>query len=474
MGRFKTLASNTLIFTICNFTSKLLVFFMLPFYTAVLSKEEFGTSDLIVTIVGLLMPVLSLSVAHGCMRFALDKSNNTREVFTFGMKVNVLGCLLLVLSTPILMKIGIIKDYVLIFLLLYITHVFQSFFSLFARGINKVKLVGVAGVASSFIVVFANLILLFVFHFGVKGYLWSMVISYLSSCVVLFWGGKMQVYFTSSRNRLLDKEITYYSLPLIPNSLSWWINHSANRLILNHYCGVADVGLYSAASKMPSIIDTFRGIFVQAWQLSTITEYEKKDSANFFASMYRAYNLFIILLCSFLVMFSQLLAHILYSSDFFEAWLFTPYLLVGVVFASLVAYYSPFYLAHKKTKILFYSTFAGAVITIVFNLLLIPCMGIMGAALTSVISNLIIYLWLHIDSAKYMDYKVNNVRYYISYGLIILQATCVSLMNQSPLGIISVCCSIAVVLLNLSDLKAFYKIGYSAYKSYRGKRSKQA
>ena len=124
MGRFKTLASNTLIFAISNFTSKLLVFFMLPFYTAVLSKEEFGTADLIVTIVGLLMPVLSLSISQGCMRFALDKSKNTSVVFSFGVIVNTLGALVLILSTPILLKIDLIKDYVLVFILLFVTHLF--------------------------------------------------------------------------------------------------------------------------------------------------------------------------------------------------------------------------------------------------------------------------------------------------------------------------------------------------------------
>lgn len=465
MGRFKTLASNTLIFAICNFTSKLLVFFMLPFYTAVLTKEEFGTADLIVTIVGLLLPIFSLSVSHGCMRFALDKSKNTCEVFSFGLKIIILGASLLVISTPILLKINIIKGYVFVFLLLFISHLFQSYFSLFARGIDKVRLVGVAGVVSSFVVVISNVLLLFVFHFGVSGYLWSMVISHLSAIIILFWGGKMALYFTTSRNKELSKEIINYSLPLIPNSLSWWINHSANRLILNHYCGVADVGLYSAASKMPSIIDTFRGIFVQAWQLSTITEYDKDDSSSFFSSMYKGYNLFIILICTLLITFSQLLARILYSAGFFDAWIFTPLLLVGVVFGSLVAYYSPFYLAHKKTKILFYSTAAGAVITIGMNILLIPYLGIMGAAVTSMLSNLIIYLWLHIDSRKYLDYQVNNTKYYISYLLLIVQALGVSFFNWHPLGILSLLCCATIVAININDLGFFYKMASSALKN---------
>ena len=238
MGRFKTLASNTLIFAICNFTSKLLVFFMLPFYTAVLSKEEFGTADLLVTIIGLLSPVLSLSIAQGVMRFALDKSKDTNQVFSIGLTIITLGSIVLIAASPILMQFDIIRKYLVIFLLLFITQNYQTLFSLFARGINKVKIVGVAGVVSSFVVVASNVLLLFVFHLGVKGYLWSMIISHISAILILVLGGKMMSYLTRRKESSLAKDMAYYSIPLIPNSLSWWINHSANRLILNHYCGL--------------------------------------------------------------------------------------------------------------------------------------------------------------------------------------------------------------------------------------------
>lgn len=462
MGRFKTLASNTLIFGICNFTSKLLVFFMLPFYTAVLSKEEFGTADLIVTIVGLLTPVLSISIAQGCMRFALDKTQKANQVFTFGVRVTIAGSLLLFISYPILVKISIIKSYVLIFQLLFISQVFQLFFSHFARGVNKVKLVGISGVVSSFVVVVLNIVLLFVFHFGVKGYLWSIIFSNFVAIAILFYGGGMYKYFTIENNSRLNKEIISYSLPLIPNSLSWWINHSANRLILNHFSGVADVGLYAAASKMPSIMDTFRNIFVQAWQLSTICEYDKQDSCSFFSYMYKGYNIFVIFLTSILIVFSQLLAGVLYSSVFFEAWIYTPFLLAGVMFGSLIAYYSPFYLAHKKTKILFYSTFAGAVITIVFNLFLIPLLGIKGAAITSLFSNLIIYLWLHIDINRINKNIGTNEKYYLSYSIIIIQAVLVSFCGVSPLSFFSLVCFVFLIVINNSDLLFFYRMITSA------------
>ena len=185
--------------------------------------------------------------------------------------------------------------------------------------------------------------------------------------------------------------------------------------------------------------------------------------------MYRGYNTLIIFSCSILIVFSQLLATVLYSADFYNAWLFTPFLLVGVVFGSLVAYYSPFYLAHKKTKILFFSTFAGAAITIVFNIILIPRIGIMGAAITSVLSNLMIYMWLHIDSKKYMEYNYNSLRYYLSYFILVSQAIIVSLFGKNPVGLLSVVCLLILSCINYTDIKFFVVMIKSFYLSKKQK-----
>lgn len=453
MGRVKTLVGNTAIFAVCNFTSKLLVFFMLPFYTSVMSKEEFGTADLISTIVGLLYPVFTLGIANGCMRYALDSKVDKNKVFSIGVCITIIGAILLVLLCPLITCLDVINTHLLVFVCLYFVNIFQQLFSLFARGIQKVRLVGVAGVASSFIIVFCNILLLFVFHFGVEGYLWSMVISNIVSILILFIGGKMYQYLTIRKDYQLASEMIRYSVPLMPNSISWWVNHSANRLILNYYCGVSDVGMYSAASKMPSMIDTFRGIFIQAWQLSTITEYEKKDSNSFFEGMYRVYHYFLIMLTGGLILLSQVLGNILYSESFSMAWKTTPLLFVGILFGSLIAYYSPTYLAHKKTKVLFFSTFLGAIATIVFNFILVPNYGIVGAAVTSILSNLIIYIYLHVDSRKYMDFKVDNKGYYISYILLSIMGFAISCYEFSPTGFASILCYLALFFINIKDFK---------------------
>lgn len=229
MGRYKSLVGNTVIFGICNFTSKLLVFVMLPFYTAVLTTDQFGTADLITTTVGLLQPILTLGIAEGCMRFALDKKYDQRQVFAIGWIVILLGFLLLLASSPLLKRVSGVGDYLIFFVFLYVSTVINTFLNLFCRGIQKVKIVGLAGVVSAFTVVLSNILLLFIFKFGVKGYLSSMIIAHIVASIVLFWGGGLSKYWFSKVDSKAFLDVLKYSIPLAPNRLSWWVNHSSNR-----------------------------------------------------------------------------------------------------------------------------------------------------------------------------------------------------------------------------------------------------
>ena len=71
MNKYWKLISNTLIFAIGTFSSKVLVFFLMPLYTSVLSEAEYGTVDLMVQIGNFLLPLVSCGIINGIIRFGL-------------------------------------------------------------------------------------------------------------------------------------------------------------------------------------------------------------------------------------------------------------------------------------------------------------------------------------------------------------------------------------------------------------------
>ena len=82
----KYLIKNTGILTISNFSSKILVFLLVPLYTSVLSTAEYGTYDLAISTVTLLYPILTVNIVDAVMRFAMDKKYNTSTIAGIGWK----------------------------------------------------------------------------------------------------------------------------------------------------------------------------------------------------------------------------------------------------------------------------------------------------------------------------------------------------------------------------------------------------
>ncbi len=459
MSRIKTLLSNTLIFTISEFASKLLAFFMLPVYTRVMTTEAFGTSDLINSTVGLLMPIFTLSVANAALRFAMSKDEDIKQVFSFGIKVILGGFGILLLAFPLFLQINIINDYLFLFYAVYITSALFNYLNQFARGINKIKLVGICGVLNTIIIIVSNIIMLVVFHMGVTGYLMSFILSSIIGSIVLFVGGGMYKCVTiQTSEKRLKKSILKYSIPFAPNSLSWWLNNTANRYVITAFCGVSQVGLFSAAARIPTILVTMQNIFLQAWLLSAISEYESEDKSEFFTKGYKILNVTMLLGCSALIALIKPISTFLLSAEFFIAWKYIPFLLISVVFGSLSGFLGSLYSASTETNMLFVTTLAGGIFSVGFNFLLVPSLGPLGASCASIIAYLVVWMMRLIDTKRFVELKINIVRDCLGYVLITAQAVVMIFLPGTICYISSALVFVVIILLNLVDLKFLHKM----------------
>ncbi|MDD4716408.1 MAG: oligosaccharide flippase family protein, partial [Oscillospiraceae bacterium] len=106
MNRYKKLASNTVTFAIGIFSSKFLVFLMLPLYTRALSNAEYGEVDLVVQTCNILIPIASAGIMNSVIRFGLDGSANKKGVFSIGLLTCLIGFALLLFAWPVFMGIG--------------------------------------------------------------------------------------------------------------------------------------------------------------------------------------------------------------------------------------------------------------------------------------------------------------------------------------------------------------------------------
>ena len=99
--KYSFFIKNMSILTISNFVSKILVFFMLPLYTNVLTTQEYGTIDIISTTINLSMPIFTLSISEAILRYTMEKNVKKEEVLKESLKVIVKGFLILLVFSPI-------------------------------------------------------------------------------------------------------------------------------------------------------------------------------------------------------------------------------------------------------------------------------------------------------------------------------------------------------------------------------------
>lgn len=394
-GKTKKLLNNLGILAISNFSSKILVFLMVPLYTSVLTTTEYGIFDLIVSTVTFLVPILSLNIIDAVMRFLMDKSYSQNKVITIGMKFVISSIVMAFLLLFILHHLNIGKKlngleiYIFFY---YLFYLFNQYFIQMAKGLELIKYMGIAGILGTVVMILFNILFLVVFNSGLSGFLWANILAQAIPAFYLFLKIKFWRFInTAKTDAHLTKEMLMYCVPLIASVIGWWINSNSDKYIVTIFCGVAANGVLSVAYKLPSILTTLQGIFIQAWQISAIKEYGGYDTKKFYGQTFFILNVLMCATCSWLIVLTKPLAQLLYAKNFYTAWQYTPFLLISSVINCASGFLGPILSAKKDSRSMAMSAIYGASINLVLNIIFIYFIGIQGVTIATVIASYIIY-----------------------------------------------------------------------------------
>lgn len=420
--------------TLSSLGIKLISFFLVPLYTSILTTAEYGTYDIFNTTISLLIPFFTLNIKESTIRFALSNEYSKKDVFAISIKYSVLSIIyfgiILFVNHFLLISVPM-DDYKWLILIMYISQVLQGVITNFVRGLDNLKSIAISTVICSLSVVTLNIVLLLPLNMGLTGYFVANIIGPLVQVAYLLVVCKAWRYLKAECvNNALDREMVRYSTPMIANSTAWWVNSVSDRYIIIWICGVAENGIYSVASKIPTIVDMFQGIFSQAWTLSAVKEFDSEDKNGFFSKMYGMYNMCMTIASSGVILISRILARFLYAKNFYAAWRYVPFLIIAVLFGALAGYCGAIFSAVKDSKAFAYSTLIGAVVNVLLNLVLVRYCGALGAAIATTISYALIY-WLRLKKTrKYINLKVSLFRDWCGYIILLIQTVIFLLFEQ--------------------------------------------
>jgi len=424
MDKYKKLLSNTLILSIGTFASKLLVYFLMPIYTAILSKEQYGTADLITNAANLLIPFCCIGITHGVFRFAADEAENNRTVFSSGATVLLCTSAVFLLLSPLLSLIPYFDGYAWLLTFYVISSNFHTLAKEYIRAKGHMKLYAFQGILGTALTIAFNLLFLIPMKLGVTGYVLSVAVADAFGTFFLVLYAKLYKDFSFKLvSRIKIKEMLKYSLPMMPTTVIWWITNVSDRFMVTYFWGSGENGIYSAAYKIPTIIALVAGVFNEAWQLSAISESKDiEETKAFFSNVFERYSSILFLGCSALIPFTQIATRLLLDDSYFDAWSFMPVLLIATVFSSLVTFIGTIYTVKKKTAMSFITAAFGAILNIILNLALILQMGAQGAGIATAISYFAVFVFRAIHSKAFMPFDLKAGRLAINTAIVTVQA----------------------------------------------------
>ncbi len=469
MNQYKKLGKNFAFLTIGSFASRLISFFMVPLYTAVLTTAEYGASSLINTSIWLLLPLFSLLMDEAVMRFALDKEIESSQTFSIGIWIAMIGFGVFCLLSPLFLLFEALRPYYWFFILYYLGTNFNGIVGQFAKSSGYLNQYTISGVIHTFIHILLSILFLVVFKWGVYGYLLATDIGLLFNALFIFISCKLHRYLLSPKklNLKLARVMIRYSVPMIPNYLSWWVCNASNQYMITAMVGVGANGIYSVSGKIPSLLSQMASLFNSAWRLSAVDDFGTEGSQKFYHDIYSIYSTVLTVGAAVLVLFTKLLAGLLFSNEFFEAWRIAPTLILAQVISTLAIFMGSVFTSAKKTKALFLAPTVAAILNIILNYILIRQISAIGAAIASCVSFLTIYLINFFLTRKIMDIGISLWHELLLFALLALQIFFIRL--DTMWGILAA--AVIFLLILVMQIKPVIKVVIMLKKRLRRQKS---
>lgn len=454
MGKYKHLLKNMSILTLGSLGTRILSFFLVPLYTNALSAAEYGIYDIIHSTILLLLPILTLNLSEGLLRFSIDNCYDREKLLFITIKYFLIGLSILLVFLIInksVRCVGFISDYTIEFLLLYISNALVNIVTSYARGMDRIKEVAVAGILGTVVNFSLNIVFLLFMKLGLLGFFYAGIIGAFFQIVYMLISTKMVIKFgVGVHDSVVEKAMMQYSIPLILNSIAWWVNAVSDRYIVTYYRGVEENGVYSVAYKIPSILTMIGTIFNQAWIISAVKEFDEADSDGFFTNVYEIYGGIMVFACSLLMVFNKLIAWIFFKKSFFSAWVYAPFLLFSVLFGSLSGYLGGIINARQKTRITAITVIAGAGINLALNMVLVNYIGALGAAIATCVSYFVVWGFRLIAARRFIKLKVSIFRDLVVYLILLVQAMAyVFIKNTFCLWVAEIIAFIFIVVIHI-------------------------
>ncbi len=411
MSRGKELVKNTAIVAVGKVCTKFLSFFLLPFYTAVLSTEDYGIVDLFNTYISLLLPLIVFQIEDALFRFSIDVRNDEEgkkkvvsTVLTFCTIQSVVFSVIF-----IVVQAFIVIPYQWYLLFNVIVSIFSGSMLQLTRGMGDNFGYAFSSFLTALSAILLNIALVLFLDMGADGLFITAFISNLIGIVYIFIKEAVyRIFSIKWFDRKLLKEMLAYSLPLVPNSLSWWVIGASDKTVVTWFLGVSQNGILSVSQKFSTAYTTFYSIFNLTWTENAAIHRDDEDRTQYYSQIIETSFRVLASACLGIIAAVALLFPILVNEKFGDSYYQIPIYMLSSLMYSAIGIFSVVYIAFKKTGEIAKTSLLAAIINLTVNIALIRFIGLYAASISSAVAYGVLFLFRYFDIKKMMNITIGK------------------------------------------------------------------
>jgi len=444
LGLYKNLFKQTAIYGLATVLPRMFSFLLVPLYTDLLPKEEYGKVTIIFAYMIFFNVILAYGMETAFFRFYNNEKNKQSVIET--STVSIFWTTMLFLFPALVFRdslaafSGIDVQYITytIWILVLDALVIIPFSKLRATqkpttyalikignvvvnlGLNLFFLIYLPKIAVSYSGGFLSS--LYIENFEI-GYIFvSNIIASLLTFIVLspnYFKLKWNFHFG------LWKKMMRYALPIMIAGIAFAINEQFDKILLGKLLPAniadAEVGVYSACYKLGLFMVLYRTAYTLGIEPFFFSHATEKNAPQTYATVTKYFVIFGSFILLAVIVFADIFKQLMIrDSSYWEAMKVVPLIILANFFLGIYTNLSVWYKLIDKTYIGAYISIIGAIITLILNFLLIPTMSYYGSAIATIAAYGTMMLISYVLGNKYypIPYDIKKIGGYLGVSIL--------------------------------------------------------
>lgn len=427
LDQIKKTVKHSFIYSIGNAMNKLVGFILIPLYTSSFPVAIYGLLALFDTIADFLLTVSSFGIMEAMNRWYWDKKmeGKQRELFFSVMIFTIVSSTFFIVLTWFLFRHFSQQIFGLPIsertLLLFLGSVFSNIllqrililFRIQQRAIENM----VFNILRMLLVLGLTIYFIIGLQWGIDSVFASRLIGQVITLLILV--PKILENCEFKVNIMILKDMLLYSWPLAISASLGLIFTFSDRWMLQGMRSLDDVGNYSLAYRISNII---RVVIVHSFTQAFIPIYfkkmESKKDYRFFSKAATYFSLLLVLTGMTIILFSKEIIYLLArNGDYYASLDILPYLMLAVTLSGLLQIIVLPFNKYKKTKLISLVAILAGLFNIGLNVLLIPSLGGIGAAVATAITQFLMVSTYFILNKQIIDFDFEVTKIFLLFAL---------------------------------------------------------